>query len=193
MSSVPWPKLRRCILPLEVCSSRAWPMHLSDMDMSYPGQYHWVAVLSNAQNKSLAAYATGWISVGGQITLTAAAAFSGGLQIQALITLNDDSYTPQRWQGMLIYWAVLAYAAVQNIWGIKLLPHVNLLSGMALLRTCQKTLTEVLRHHSHRRVSCRHHRRRCHVGQEPIIFCICRRRQQQRMGQRRRLLAGRPR
>ncbi|PHH91916.1 hypothetical protein CDD83_9783 [Cordyceps sp. RAO-2017] len=76
-----------------------------------------------------ASYFTGWISVGGQIVFTASAAFATGLQAQALITLNDDTYSPQRWQGMLFYWAILVYAGVMNIWGSKTLPHVNLASG----------------------------------------------------------------
>jgi choline transport protein len=67
--------------------------------------------------------------VGGQIVLTASAAFAAGLQIQALIILNDDSYVPQRYQGMLFYWAVLIYAAALNIWGSKLLPLANLTAG----------------------------------------------------------------
>ncbi|RYP28050.1 hypothetical protein DL767_007381 [Monosporascus sp. MG133] len=62
------------------------------------------------------------------IVLTASAAFAAGLQAQSLIVLNDN-YTPTRWQGMLFYWAVLAYAAVLNIWGARLMPHVNLLMG----------------------------------------------------------------
>lgn len=73
---------------------------------------------------------TGWISVGGQVVLTSSAAFAAGLQLQALITLNNDSYTAARWQGMLFYWAILVYAMAINIWGAKLLPTANLLSGM---------------------------------------------------------------
>ena len=34
---------------------------------------------------------------------------------------------------MLFYWAVLLYAAVLNVWGVKLLPHVNLLSGAYMM------------------------------------------------------------
>jgi choline transport protein len=94
------------------------------------GQYHWVAALCPPSTRSAASWATGWISVGGQIVLTASAAFAAGLQAQALITLNHpDTYTPQRWQGMLFYWAILAYAGVLNIWGMKAMPHVNLVSG----------------------------------------------------------------
>ncbi|KAK7408791.1 hypothetical protein QQX98_009035 [Neonectria punicea] len=50
--------------------------------------------------------------------------------MQALIVLNDDTYTPARWQGMLFYWAVLVYAMAINNWGSKLLPTANLLSGV---------------------------------------------------------------
>ncbi|KAI5457651.1 amino acid/polyamine transporter I [Mariannaea sp. PMI_226] len=95
------------------------------------GQYHWVAALCPPSTRSAASWATGWISVGGQIVLTASAAFAAGLQIQALIILNHpDSYVPTRWQGMLLYWAVLAYAGMLNVWGMRTMPHVNLLAGV---------------------------------------------------------------
>lgn len=61
--------------------------------------------------------------------LTASAAFASGLQLQALIILNDDSYVPKRWQGLLFYWLILLYAAAINIWGSRMLPTANLLSG----------------------------------------------------------------
>lgn len=61
--------------------------------------------------------------------MTCSAAFAAGLQIQALVILNDDSYIPERWQGMLFYWAILVYAMVLNIWGHKLLPTANNISG----------------------------------------------------------------
>jgi choline transport protein len=77
---------------------------------------------------------TAWISIGGQIVLTASAAFSAGLQFQALITLNyPDTYVPQRWQGLLFYWLVLLYSAAINLWGSKLLPQANLVSGRIYL------------------------------------------------------------
>ncbi|CAH0023191.1 unnamed protein product [Clonostachys rhizophaga] len=106
---------------------------LGELASIYPtsgGQYHWTAALAPPSTKSFAAFATGWISVGGQTILTASAAFAAGLQFQACITLNHDDYVPERWQGMLFYWAVLVYALVMNIWGFKLLPHVNIVSGV---------------------------------------------------------------
>ena len=62
--------------------------------------------------------------------LAASAAFAAGLQLQALITLNNpDSYVPTRWQGMLFYWLILAYSAAINIFGSKILPHTNTTAG----------------------------------------------------------------
>ncbi|EGY16151.1 hypothetical protein VD0002_g1113 [Verticillium dahliae] len=85
---------------------------------------------SLAEIASIFPTAGGWISVGGQTILTASAAFAAGLQLQALITINNDDYVPERWQGMLFYWAVLVYAMVMNIWGSKALPHANLIAGV---------------------------------------------------------------
>ncbi|KAB8304225.1 hypothetical protein EYC80_003643 [Monilinia laxa] len=95
------------------------------------GQYHFVAALAPKNQMKVASWFTGWISIGGQIVLTASAAFSAGLQFQGLITLiHPDSYVPARWQGMLFYWLVLLYSAALNIWGSKVLPHTNLASGI---------------------------------------------------------------
>ncbi|KAJ4340945.1 hypothetical protein N0V95_007347, partial [Ascochyta clinopodiicola] len=106
---------------------------LGEIASIYPtagGQYHWVAALSPPSSRAAASWFTGWINVGGQIVLTASAAFAAGLQLQALIILNDDSYIPARWQGLLFYWLVLLYAAAINIWGSRMLPTANLLSGV---------------------------------------------------------------
>ncbi|SCO40083.1 related to HNM1-Choline permease [Fusarium fujikuroi] len=105
---------------------------LGEIASIYPtagGQYHWVAALSPTSIRSTASWVTGWVSIGGQVVLTSSAAFAAGLQMQALIIVNNDTYVPERWQGMLFYWLVLVYALVLNIWGDKLLPHINTVSG----------------------------------------------------------------
>ncbi|KAM0237823.1 hypothetical protein ACHAP5_008892 [Fusarium lateritium] len=106
---------------------------LGEIASIYPtagGQYHWVAALSPSSIRSSASFVTGWISIGGQIVLTSSAAFSAGLQAQALVIVNDSSYIPQRWQGMLFYWAILVYGLVLNIWGHRALPFTNTVSGI---------------------------------------------------------------
>ncbi|RBR12048.1 hypothetical protein FVER53590_04393 [Fusarium verticillioides] len=105
---------------------------LGEIASIYPtagGQYHWVAALSPTSIRSTAAWVTGWVSIGGQVVLTSSAAFAAGLQMQALIIVNNETYVPERWRGMLFYWAVLFYALVLNIWGDRLLPHINTVSG----------------------------------------------------------------
>ncbi|KAJ4377605.1 hypothetical protein N0V83_000432 [Neocucurbitaria cava] len=120
-------------LLMSIICTIAIALSLGEIASIYPtagGQYHWVAALSPPSTRSVAAWSTGWINVGGQIVLTASAAFAAGLQIQGMIVLNNDTYIPARWQGLLLYWAVLVYAAVMNIWGSRLLPTANLLAGI---------------------------------------------------------------
>ncbi|OQD61213.1 hypothetical protein PENPOL_c018G10042 [Penicillium polonicum] len=109
-------------------------LSLSEIASIYPtagGQYHWVHCLTPASYQATASWFTGWISIGGQLVFSASAAFAAGLQLQALITLNNpNSYTPTRWQGMLFYWFILAYSTAVNIWGSKVLPHTNTTAGV---------------------------------------------------------------
>ncbi|TPX18770.1 uncharacterized protein E0L32_011519 [Thyridium curvatum] len=102
---------------------------LAEVASIYPtagGPYHWVAALAPPETRSPAAWFTGWISIGGQTLLTASSALAAGLQLQSLITLNHpNSYSPQRWQGMLCYWAILMYSSATNIWGSKVSATVN--------------------------------------------------------------------
>ncbi|CAI7659445.1 unnamed protein product [Penicillium glandicola] len=109
-------------------------LSLSEIASIYPtagGQYHWVHCLTPPTYRATASWFTGWISIGGQLVFSASAAFAAGLQLQALITLNNpDTYTPTRWQGMLFYWLILVYSTGLNIWGSKVLPHTNTTAGV---------------------------------------------------------------
>ncbi|CAH0021633.1 unnamed protein product [Clonostachys rhizophaga] len=106
---------------------------LAEIASIYPtagGQYHWVSAMSPPSKRSLPAFLTGWISIGGQILFSASAAFAGGLQMQGLIVLNNDGFVSEPWQGVLFYWAILAYSAATNIWGLRVLPHINTAAGV---------------------------------------------------------------
>ncbi|OJD29331.1 choline transport protein [Diplodia corticola] len=108
---------------------------LTEIASIYPtagGQYRWVASLAPSHTRLVASWFTGWINIDGQVVLTASAAFAAGLQFQALIVLNDASgtYVPQRCQDMLFYWDVIAYSTAINIFGSRVLPHHNTLSGI---------------------------------------------------------------
>lgn len=45
--------------------------------------------------------------------------------IQGLIVLNNPSYEPQRWQGTLLFYAVIFFGVVFNTSLIKLLPKME--------------------------------------------------------------------
>ncbi|KAH7396336.1 amino acid permease [Pyrenochaeta sp. MPI-SDFR-AT-0127] len=120
-------------LLMSVVCTIAIAASLGEIASIYPtagGQYHWVAALSPPSTRSLAAWATGWINVGGQIVFAASAAFAATLQITGLVIMNDDTYIPARWKALLIYWAILVYATAMNIWGSRMLPTANLLAGV---------------------------------------------------------------
>ena len=105
---------------------------LAEIASAYPtagGQYHWVAALAPQKYRHAASWFTGWISIGGQICLTASAALAGGLQYQGMVALNSETYVRKQWQGMMFYWAVLTYALIVNVFGSKILPHTNNIAG----------------------------------------------------------------
>lgn len=106
---------------------------LAEMASIFPtagGQYHWVDGLAPSRYRKTASWFTGWISVGGQICLTASSAFAGGLQLRGMISLNDANYVPKQYQGMLFYWLVLAFALISNVWGSRPLSIMNLAAGV---------------------------------------------------------------
>lgn len=109
---------------------------LAEMASIFPtagGQYHWVASLAPPTHRKTASWVTGWISIGGQICLTASSAFAAGLQLRGLISLNNDNYVPTQWQGLLFYWAVLVYALFANLLGTSALSKMNLAAGQPSL------------------------------------------------------------
>ncbi|KAH8886574.1 amino acid permease [Thozetella sp. PMI_491] len=105
---------------------------LGEIASIYPtsgGQYHWVTALAPDSINRGTAWITGWISIGGQIVLTASAAFLASVMVQGLILLGNETYEGERWHTMLIYWALLIYAALMNTVAIKALPTANIVSG----------------------------------------------------------------
>lgn len=90
------------------------------------------------------------------MVFSASAAFAAGLQTQSLIILNDESYVPARWQGMMFYWAVVFYSAILNIWGPRVLPHLNIVSGGSIPRSlCRVKVTNgTIRHYTCGRLHC---------------------------------------
>lgn len=106
------------------------------------GQYHWVSVLAPRSTKRFLSYTTGksealyslkfpltmlgWITVVGWVAGTAAIAFFVSSLLQALLVLNIPTYEALRWQGTLIFWAILLVCVVMNTLLSKALPSIEI-------------------------------------------------------------------
>ena len=97
--------------------SLAVPAFLEPDHSHYTGQYHWVAQLAPRKYSLLLGWYTGWVSVLAWVAAAAAPAFLGATLTQGLMVLNNDLYTPERWQSTLIYFAVVLSATMVNVSG----------------------------------------------------------------------------
>lgn len=61
----------------------------------------------------------------------ASGSFLTGTIIQALLTVNYPDYEPQRWQGTLFVFAMVAVLYVVNIWGNEVWPKLQ--NGLMIL------------------------------------------------------------
>ena len=68
---------------------------------------------------------SGWLSVLGWQVGTSSIAYLAGTQIQGLVILNTESYTPQRWHGTLIIIAIASFSIIFNTFLARKLPLVE--------------------------------------------------------------------
>ncbi|KAI0397609.1 amino acid/polyamine transporter I [Xylariaceae sp. FL0594] len=115
-------------------SSLSVYMCLSEMASIAPisgGQYFWVAILAPQKYKRFCGYLTGWLTSLAWIATLAVGSIFTGTIIQGLIILNyPDTYTPQKYHGAFLAWAVIAVSIFVNTVVAGLLP---LLEGLILL------------------------------------------------------------
>lgn len=72
------------------------------------GQIHWAAVLAPAGWGPAFSFATGWLTITGQVALSAAAAFVVGSNYVGMYILSHQEFAPSRYQTILGYWGVSA-------------------------------------------------------------------------------------
>lgn len=77
-------------------------------------------------------YLKGWITVFAWMATATSITFLTATEIQGLMIFNYDDYAHhnQRWHGMLMMWALLVITYIINVFGIKLLPIIELLGGV---------------------------------------------------------------
>ena len=76
----------------------------------------------------------GWVTVFAWQSNIAAVGYLAATQIQALILLNYESYVYERWHGSMLFWAVVIISICVNVFGIKILPHLETMAG--ILHVC---------------------------------------------------------
>ncbi|KAK0122768.1 hypothetical protein ONS96_009803 [Cadophora gregata f. sp. sojae] len=79
------------------------------------GQYHWVSILAPGRWAKFLSYTTGQASV----------AFLAASIIQGMVVLNNDSYVPTRWQGTLIFYALIFVIVFINTFLARWLPKIE--------------------------------------------------------------------
>ncbi|EAS36416.3 GABA permease [Coccidioides immitis RS] len=95
------------------------------------GQYHWVSEYASPRYQKFLSYITGWLSVLGWQGGFASITFLCGTLVQGFIALNNPtSYTPERWHGTLLTFAIALFATFINTYAASQLPS---LEGLILI------------------------------------------------------------
>lgn len=93
-------------------------------------QYHWTYMFAPKKSAAFITWMQGWITVFAWQATATSVVFLGAIQIQALMVLNYPDYTYERWHGTLLMWAIMLLMFVINVWGIRLLPVIELIGGI---------------------------------------------------------------
>lgn len=71
---------------------------------------------------------TGLITSFARLSIAASAAYVAATEIQGLFVFNMESYVAHNWHGTLLLCAVLLFAALVNVLGIRIFPHIETLA-----------------------------------------------------------------
>lgn len=118
---------------LSLTGTMAMAASLAEMASICPiagAQYHWTAMFAPPKIRAFITWMQGWATVFAWQCATTSIFFLMAKQVQGLIVLNDPSYPATRWQGTLLMWAFTAFSFAVNVWGIRILPVLQLFGGI---------------------------------------------------------------
>lgn len=101
---------------------------LAEICAVYPtagGVYYWSAMLSTPEWAPMMSFIDGWLTLVGNWTVTLSITFSGGQLILSAISLWDEDFVANEWQTVLMFWAVIGFCALVNIFFSKYLDLIN--------------------------------------------------------------------
>ena len=108
------------------------------------GQYHWISQLAPPSIRNFTSYIMGesmqstlarnrvliipgWLVICGWMANLAGNGYLCGVQIEAVILLNNPSYSPQQWQGTLLFWTTVLTAVLVNTILGQIMPAIEAL------------------------------------------------------------------
>lgn len=133
-----WSWVFICLLSLTVAYSMA------EMCSAYPvagGQYSWVAMLAPRSMARGLSYVCGWFMLIGILAMGAVNNFILANFILGVSNLNNPDYVIERWQTVLVAYAVGAFSLSVNIYGPRLLEKVS--KGLLIWNVCSFILVIV--------------------------------------------------
>ncbi|GAA6061136.1 hypothetical protein JCM10212_001736 [Sporobolomyces blumeae] len=101
---------------------------LAEICHVYPtsgGPYHWSAILAPAGGSNYISWVTGWFAWAGWTALTATTGSLAGELILGAYALANPNFNEQRYQTFIIYIGYIILATFINLYGSRLLPHIN--------------------------------------------------------------------
>ncbi|BEI82865.1 hypothetical protein CcaverHIS002_0307330 [Cutaneotrichosporon cavernicola] len=119
-------------LVVSTIGTMAMAISLAEICHAFPtsgGQYDWAYMLAPPALSRPLSFLTAWNVTAGWVALGATAATVGARFILGIVALWNGS-APRAWQVFLITLAFVLHAAVLNIFGARLLPLINRVSGV---------------------------------------------------------------
>ncbi|KAB8218570.1 hypothetical protein BDV33DRAFT_192676 [Aspergillus novoparasiticus] len=101
---------------------------LAEICAVYPtagGVYYWSAMLSTKEWAPMMSFVDGWLTLVGNWTVTLSITFSGGQLILSAISLWNEDFVANAWQTILMFWAVIWFCAMVNIFFSRWLDIIN--------------------------------------------------------------------
>ncbi|KAM0750786.1 amino acid transporter [Meredithblackwellia eburnea MCA 4105] len=111
------------------------------------GQLHWSNVLAPKGWGPVISFYTGWLTITGQVAITAAAAFAVGTNLVGMYILVHPDFVPQRYQTILGYWGILFIGCLFNVFQSRRIAHLMYfaialsLSGWIVTLTIQAAMS----------------------------------------------------
>ncbi|KAK1140791.1 hypothetical protein N8T08_009897 [Aspergillus melleus] len=120
--SVIWGWVLVTLISLAIAAS------LAEICAVYPtagGVYYWSAMLSSKEWAPMMSFIDGWLTLVGNWTVTLSITFGGAQLILSAISLWDETFVANAWQTVLMFWAVILFCALVNIFFSKWLDLIN--------------------------------------------------------------------